>query len=89
MASLRNDLLWKVCYHSVVFNMHRMFARRMQGACNIARLGKPLHAEQTSQTAIVYSRQELLDLAPSAKTAGTRHNIPAELLITAGYEGWN
>ncbi|KAK0135785.1 hypothetical protein N1851_028349 [Merluccius polli] len=45
-----------------------------------ALLGQLLHAEQTSQPAIVYSRQELLELAPSAKVAGTRHNIPAELL---------
>ncbi|KAK0131074.1 hypothetical protein N1851_034224 [Merluccius polli] len=50
------------------------------GLLMFALLGQLLHVEQTSQPAIVYSRQELLELAPSAKVASTRHNIPAELL---------
>lgn len=33
-----------------------------------------------AQPVIIYSRQDLLDLAPLSKWAGTRHDIPAELL---------
>lgn len=45
-------------------------------------LGRLLYAEARSQVAqpvIIYSQQDLLDLAPLSKWAGTRHDIPAEL----------
>lgn len=46
-------------------------------------LGRLLYAgarSQVAQPVIIYSRHDLLDLAPLWKRAGTRPDIPAELL---------